>query len=71
MCSITTHDKQQPAYADYERSGSVIEIPKNETTEALQSLGVTLNFIDFWLKIFHHNYQVLLILYNEVTIKFF
>ena len=56
MCSITAHNKLQPTYVDDASSGGGRAIPKNETTAALESLGATLNFIDFWLKLFHNNY---------------
>ena len=44
MCSIITHDKQQPLYDD-ESSIGYRPIPKNETTKALESLGATLIFL--------------------------
>ena len=47
MCSIIAHNKQQHTYADDESSGGGIPIPKNTTTESLEALGATLNFIDF------------------------
>ena len=71
MCSITSHDKQQPTYVDYASVGGGKSIPKNPTTTGLQSLRETLNFIDCWLKHFQHNYQVGLILYHEAMIKLF
>ena len=58
MCSITAHDKLQPTYVDDASSGGGIAIPNNATTAASESLGATLNFIDFWLKLFHKNYVV-------------
>ena len=57
ICSINTHDRQQPTYVDDESSSGGIVIPNNATTAALKSLGATLKFIDFWLKHFQHNYQ--------------
>ena len=65
MCYITAHDKLLPTYVDYESSGGDIVIPKNETTAKLESLDVTLNFIDCWLKHFHPNFQVKWKMYNE------
>ena len=56
MCSILAHDKQQPKYFDDEISGGGRPIPKSATIEELEALGATLNFIDCWLKLFHHNY---------------
>ena len=58
MYSITVHDKILPTYVDVVSIGVGIAIPKNATTSALETLVVTLNFIYFWLKHFHHNYQV-------------
>ena len=40
-------------------------ITKNATTKALKALGDTLNFIDCWLKLFHHDYEVRWKVYNE------
>ena len=71
MCSITAHYKQQPTYVENASSGGGRAIPKNATLAELQSLGATLNFIDFWLKNFQHNYQVRLMIYHEAMIKMF
>ena len=56
MCSIIAHDKQQPSY-EYKES-SILDRPitNNEKIEELEALGSTFNFIDCWLKLFHHNY---------------
>ena len=45
LCSIFAHDKKQPAY-EYEES-SILDrlIPKHVTTESLEALGATLNFV--------------------------
>ena len=56
MCSITSNDKQKPTYVDGESSAGSIEIYNNETTAALKLLDATLNFIDFWIRHFQHNY---------------
>ena len=37
----------------------------NSTTEALDSLGATFDFIDFWLKGFYQNYQARSNIYSE------
>ena len=42
---------------DEGRSGGGNEIPSNLTTEVLDSLGTTFDFIDWWLKFFDKNYQ--------------
>ena len=71
MCYIIAHDKQQPIHIDDEISVRVIPIPKNSTTEELEALGATLNFIDFWLKPFNTNYEVIWKIYNEATKNLF
>ena len=38
-------------------------IPKNETTEALEALCTTLNFIDIWLKLFEENHDAIRVAY--------
>ena len=38
-------------------------IPKNETTEALEALCTTLNFIDIWLKLLEENYDAIRVAY--------
>ena len=42
-------------------------IPKNATTEALVSLGATLNFIDIWFKLFEDNYDARCVAYITAT----
>ena len=71
MCYIIEKNKQQPIYVDDEISGEGISIPNNTTTEVLEALGDTLNFIDYWLKLFYHNYEVRWKMYNEATKKLF
>ena len=45
MCSIVSHDKNQPAYKYGESSIGDRLIYKHVTTEALEALGGTFNFI--------------------------
>ena len=71
MCSIISHDKQQPTYADGKISGGGRPIPKNETTELLEALDATLNFIYFWLEFFHRNYEEIYIMYHGAIKKLF
>ena len=71
MCSITSNDKQKPTYVDGESSAGSIEIYNNETTAALKLLDATLNFIDFWIRHFQHNYQERLEMYYEGIIELF
>ena len=66
MCPIIVHDKKQPSYEDEYRSIGDRPIHKNATTEALEALGATFNFIDFWLKLFHHNYEVRWKMYKNI-----
>ena len=55
---MVTDDKQQHFYDDEESSIVDRPIPNNTITESLKALVTTLNFIDCWIKIFHHNYEV-------------
>ena len=65
MCSTIAHNKQQSQYIDDEISGGGRPIPKYETTEALETMGTTLNCIDFWFKRFNHNYEEIYMMYHE------
>ena len=56
MCSIDTHEKQQPWSVDDGSSNGGNEFQSNYTTEALDSLGATFDFIDCWIKLFDWNY---------------
>ena len=71
MCSIIAYDKRPPSYEYEEISIGDIPIPKNATTEELEVLGDTLNFIDCWPKLFHHDYEVRWKMYNKAMKKFF
>ena len=71
MCSLVAHDKKQPAQEDEEISIGDRLIPKNATTEALESLGATLNFIYVWLKPFEANYEVRSVIYNKAMKQMF
>ena len=71
MCSIIAHDKQQHLYEDEERIIVYRPIPKNPKTEALEALFDTLNFIDFWIKLFHHNYEVRCKMYDKAMKNLF
>ena len=35
------------------------------TTEALEALGATLNFIEIWIKLLDHNYELRCGMYNK------
>ena len=71
MCSITAHGRQQPTYVDDAMISGSIEIPKNETTSALKSIGANLNYIDCWIKYFQHKYQERLLMYYDAIIELF
>ena len=58
-------DKKQPSYEDEESSIGYRPIPKNATPEALESLGTTVHFIYYWLKLFDQNYEVRCGMYNK------
>ena len=71
MCYIIVHDKQQHLY-DYDKSGGGGRpIPKNATTESLEAIGATLNFIGCWLELFHRNCEGRWKMYNEDMKKLF
>ena len=59
MSSIIPRDKQQYLYEDEESSILYIPIPNNTTIESLEVLVYNLKFIYFWIKLFHHNYEVI------------
>ena len=71
VCSIVAHDKQQLLYWYEEISIGYSPIPKNATTESLEALGETLNFIYIWLKLFDHNYEIRCGMYNEAMKNIF
>ena len=50
MYSIDAHEKQQPSSVNDDSSGDGNALPSNLTTEALISLGATIDFIDCWIK---------------------
>ena len=52
---------------DDESSDGGRSISKNAASEALETMGATLNFIDCWLKLFHHNYEERYMMYHEAT----
>ena len=57
MCYLVAHDKMKPNYEDDENSLGYRSIHKDATPKALTSLGVTLNYIDIWIKLFLDNYS--------------
>ena len=63
MCSLVEHDRKLPAYEDDERSIGYRLLPKHMTTESLEALGATFNFIDIWLKLLEDNYEDIRVAY--------
>ena len=56
MCYIYAHEKQHQASCDDDIIGGGCPIPSNKTTEALDLIGATIYFIDYWLKALKHNF---------------
>ena len=51
MCSIDSYESENQSYICYDgSSGGGCPLQTNSTIEALDSLGVTIDFIDCWLK---------------------
>ena len=65
MCFIDAYDKQHPSYVDDVSSGGGNVLTPNATTEALVSLGETIDFINFWLKYFDHTFLACSNMYIE------
>ena len=57
LCSIVPYDKKLPFYEDDEISIVDRLIPKITTTEALESLGSTFNFIEILIKLLENNFD--------------
>ena len=64
MCYIVAHDRKQPAYEYEEISIGNRLITKHVTTESLEALGSTFNFVDIWLKLSDENYDARREAYN-------
>ena len=71
MCSLVAHDKIQPAYEDEEISIGNRLIPKHATTESLEALGATLNFIVKQLKLLVDNYDAICVAYINTMKEIF
>ena len=71
MCYLVAHDKIQPAYEDDESSIGDRLLPKNSTTEALESLGDTIKFIDIWLTLFEENCEARHVTYTTAMKEMF
>ena len=57
MCYLVENDKKLPDYEDDESSIGNRKITKHVTTEALEALGATPNFIDIQFKLLEENYD--------------
>ena len=71
MCSLVAYDIKQPTYEDEESSIGYRLIPKHVTIEALEAWGDTPNFIEIWLKLLDHNYELRCRMYNKDTKEMF
>ena len=71
MCYLVAHDKRQPSYEDEDSIIVDRVIPKHFTTEALEAFGDTLNFIEIWIKLLDHNYEVRCVIYNKAMKEMF
>ena len=57
MCFIYAHEKENQSYScDGISSGGGCPPQTNSTTESLESLDATINFIGCWLKASEHNF---------------
>ena len=65
MCYIDAHAKQQPSHEYDSRISGGKAITSILTTESLDSLGATFDFIFCWVKCFDKNYQAQLNRYIE------
>ena len=64
LCVLVAHDKKQPDYEYYESSIGDRLIPKHVTTEALEALVPTLDFIEIWIKQLDVNYDARSVAYR-------
>ena len=70
-CSLVAHDLKKPAYEDEGSSIGDRIMTKNATTEALEALGATLNFIEMWLKRSEDNHELRYGMYNKAMKEIF
>ena len=72
MCSIYAHEKEHQSYScDSGSIGGGFPLPKNSTTEKLESLGATIDFIGCWLKALEHNFLERCTLYTHYMEELF
>ena len=60
---LVAHDKKLLAYEYDERNIVDRLIPKDVTTEAFESLGDIINFIDIWFELFEDTYDARCVAY--------
>ena len=63
-CVLQLYMIEKPAHEDYEISIGDRLIPKYMTTEALEELGATFNFIEIWLKLLEEKYDARRVSYS-------
>ena len=56
ICSVDAHEKQHLSSCDDGSRGGGFQKKLNSTTEALDLLGATIDFIGFWIKTLEHNF---------------
>ena len=57
ICSIDAHEREHQSYiCDDGSSGGGCPLPINSTTEALELLGATIDFISCWIESLEHNF---------------
>ena len=66
MCVLYAHDIINSMCYDYAISRGGIQLTNYSTTIALKSLGVTINFIDTWLKKLDKEYVWHFQAYNNI-----
>ena len=66
MCSIDAYEREHKSYSFYDgSSGGVFPLPTTSTTEALESLVATIDFIGCWLIALERNFLELCYLYTH------
>ena len=68
---LVAHDRLQLDYKDYESSIGDREIPDDATIKTLEGLGVTINFLDIWLKMLCEYINAMKVMFRQIplTIK--
>ena len=69
MCGFKAYYKVHEILSDSVSSGSGRLLPEGSTTYFIKSLGVSLKFIDTYLKLLESNYAWCCVAYQESMIK--